>query len=203
MEDTKITLWDVQSKRKIQELDVKGGSGIVIRPKGDEIKIETDKPITLSYIHNWTKALSRGWEYASGVTYMGASANEETVFFLPLEGTVEAFIFAYEDTFVEIDDVPMTLKADHCYRITLPGMHRIVSDKNVIIQMMHKCLTIPESKSFAVVIPCIQTVNVASNVQLSPLTSGDNLLTYIVIGAACVFIAAGGIAFIAIKRKKR
>ena len=40
-------------------------------------------------------------------------------------------------------------------------------------------------------------------VQLSPLTSGDDLLTYIVIEAACAFIAAGGIAFIAIKRKKR
>lgn len=203
LDDTKVTIWDVESKRKIQELNIKSGDGAVIIPKGDELKVEADKPITLSYIHNWTKIPDKGLVYGSGVAYMGVKANEETVFFLPLEGTAEAYIFAYEDAFVEIDDVPMTLEADHYYRIIHPGTHRIVSDKKVVIQMMHRSITIPRSaKSFAVVIPCIQTLDVESNVRLIPLTGGDYSLTYIMIGVVCTFIVAAGTAFVIVKRKR-
>lgn len=41
IEYTRLTVWGVDSKRKIQEFKVKGGCGAVIMPKGDEIKVES------------------------------------------------------------------------------------------------------------------------------------------------------------------
>jgi hypothetical protein len=201
LDDTKVTVWNVESRRKIQELSLQAGKGSVIRPVGDEIMLESEKPIVLSYVHNWTKAISRGWDYATGVTYMGVKANQETVFFLPLEGTAEAYIFAYEDTYVEIDDVPLTLKADHYYRVDRPGAHKIISGKNVVIQIIHDSFTIPESKGFAVVIPSVETIDVASGVHLSPLITGDDTL-YIAAAVIFTLIVVGGISFFALRRRR-
>ena len=201
LEDTRLTVWSVDSKRKIQEFKVKGGCGAVIMPRGDEIMVESDRPVSLIYVHNWTKAISRGWEYASGVTYMGVKAHEETLFFIPYEGRAEALIFAYEDTYVEIDDIPIRIKADNYYRIDAPGAHRILSDRNVVIQMIHECFTIPESKSFAVVVPCIQTLGVPSNVKLTPLTVGGGFPIGSLTLAICAAAVAAGVLLLILSRR--
>ena len=58
-----------------------------MKPKADEIMIEGNKPITVALIHNGSLESGR--------------TNEETPFFIPTNATLEAYIFAYEDSVVK------------------------------------------------------------------------------------------------------
>jgi len=195
LEDAKLKIWDLTLKRVIGELQIKGGTGISVRPKADAIMIESSKPVMIAYINNGT--IRRELTYGTGVTYFAVKPNQECLFFLPTNSTVQAYIFAYEETLATIDDVPVTIKADSYYKIITGGFHKIIADKNLLVQVIHWPLTPPFQgiQSFGTAIPCIQTVNAAPNVKLTPLT-GESLPTvYVAVGAAIIIIAALGLLF--------
>ncbi|MDH5440263.1 MAG: hypothetical protein OEY31_06635 [Candidatus Bathyarchaeota archaeon] len=205
LEDAKVSIWDVQSKLKIQESEVEGGSGVIVKPKAHEIMMESDKPVTFSFVHNGSLEMTHGWGYGAGVTYLGLKPNEEALIYLPLKSRVEAYIFAYEDTLVKIDGIPMPIKADSFLLLTLPGNRRIIPDKNVVIQVIHWPLIPPIQgiASFGVVVPCIQTVDLVPDVELTSLEAGEGFpTTYVIVGVAAV-IAMTASALVAMRRRAK
>jgi hypothetical protein len=204
LEDAKVAIWDVQSKLRIQEFEVEGGGGVVVKPKAHEIMMESDKLVTFSFVHNGSLEMTHGWGYGAGVTYIGLKPNEEALICLPLKSRVEAYIFAYEDTLVKIDGIAMPIKADSFFVLTLPGNRRIIPDKDVVIQVIHWPLIPPIQgiASFGVVVPCIQTVNVAPKVSLTQMSEEGFPTTYVIIGVAAV-IAITASAFVAMRRRAR
>jgi len=202
LEDAKVKVWNVEFKRLIKEITVKGGIGATVYPKAEEIMIESNKPVTVAFIHNGSIARSYSWSYGSGVAFLGVRPNEETAFFVPTNSTVYIYIFAYEDARVTIDDVEMTLKADEYFVTNVPGFHKIHADKNVVVEIMHWPLFPPGQgiTGFGVIIPCIQTINVTPNVKPVPLVTGGFPMTYVIAGVVVAVVAVVG-GFIAMKRR--
>ncbi|MDH5440248.1 MAG: hypothetical protein OEY31_06560 [Candidatus Bathyarchaeota archaeon] len=210
LEDSTVTVWDVRSRRTMQELEVKRGAGASIKPKGELIALESDKPVTLAYIENGSMGSEESYHscsYNAGVMYLGVKANEETPFFVPADSNFEAYVFAYEDTVVKIGDLTLPIKADSYFQMPIPGTHKIISDKNVVIEVIHwpKVPSIQGLKSFGAVVPCIQAANVTPDVKLTPLGAGEEEkfpTTLIIAGAAAaVVVAAAG--FIALRRRTK
>jgi len=208
LEDTKVKIWDLAYKKIIEEVEVKGGEAVNIKPQPSEpdysIAVESDKPITLSFIHSGNIKRSYSWAYGRGVTNFMVRPNEETPFFLPLNSTVKAYIFASEDAQVMIDDVPVQIKNDSFFTLSSPGMHKVKSDKSLVVQIIHTPLIPPNQgvDGFGMSVPCIQWATVKPNVTPSPIAAGGGLpLTYIMAGiVAAVIIGVAG--FLMMKRKK-
>jgi hypothetical protein len=201
-EDVKVKIWDLEFKRLIDEVEVPGGSSVSVKPKAEAIVVESDKPITLEFVHSGGIKGYYGWRYGAGVAYMGVKPNVETLFFLPTNSSNQAYIFAYEETTVRVDDVPITIEADGYFVVTTPGLHKIVSDKNVVIQLVHWPLipSVQGINGFGVAVPCIQTVNEASNVKLSPIGGEGFPMTYLIVGIVAT-AAVVGIGLLMMKRR--
>jgi len=88
--------------------------------------------------------------------------------------------------------------------ITVPGFHKILSDKNVLVEVIY-WPKFPEGQGitgFGAIIPCIQTINVAPNVKLTPLTGSDFSTFYVMAGAAAAVIVAV-IGFLIMKTRRQ
>lgn len=205
-QDTKITVWDLNTKQQMFTANVPGGSGYGFKPEASDksstlasaIFVESDHPVTLMMIHNGSieRAVSSGptqgihGAYGSGVGYFGVKPDEDTPFYLPVDSYVEAYIFASEDTQVTIDGNPSTVRANTYYTFSQPGTHIISADKNVVVETLNWPST-PENQGLGysgVQVPCIQTVDLMTGVTLIPLAEGFPII-YIVIGAAVAAVA--------------
>jgi hypothetical protein len=209
LEDTKVKIWDLPYKKVLEELEVKAGETVMTRPEpaGPEyvIAVESEKPITFFFIHSGNVFQTYGWSFGRGVTYLYVRPNEEVPFYLPTNSTSEVYVFAYEETQVRIDDVPVTISADSFFQFRTSGTHRIQADKNVVIQIIHRPLIPPIQgvDGFATTVPCIQAVNTAPRTRLTPIAGGEGFpATYLIAGAATAILAAAA-GIIAVKRRSR
>ena len=193
-EDAEITVWNLQTKEQMLETEVSAGSGFGFKPVANVIVVKSDEPVTLSLVHNGTINNSLGGEgiydgYGSGVTCIGIRPDETTPIYLPVNSYVELYIFAYEDAEVIVDGISRSIPADSYFLLTQPGTHTIRSNKNVVAQVLHWPFE-PESQGLlfsGVQIPCIQTVDVVSDVTLTPLGEGFPIM-YVMIGAAAAIV---------------
>ena len=206
-QDATVTVWNIDTKEKVMELTVDGGTGQSIQPKADSILVQSTEPITLAYVHNGTLERTRfvGHSYGSGIDYIGVRPDEDTLFFLPTNSTVEAYIFASEDATVTIDGTEtLTVEADSYQLLTVAGIHKIVSDKNVVVEVVSWPLNPPyQGLNFnGIEVQCVQTVSVVPNVTLTPMSGGTPLTTYIIIGAAVAGVAVV-VVFFAMRRRHK
>jgi len=200
-QDAKVTVWNVDTKEKVVELTVSGGTGESIQPKADSVLVQSTEPITLAYVHNGTLERTRyvGHSYGAGITYIGVRPDEDTSFFLPTNSSIEAYVFADEDTTVTVDGTQtLTIEAGSYHLLTVAGTHKIVSDKNVVIEVISWPLNPPyQGLNFnGVEVQCVQTVSVVPDVTLTPLSEGTPLTTYIIIGAAVAGVAVVVVFFV-------
>ena len=191
IQDSEVTIWDLDAKGKIGDYTVKGGEGICVQPKAEAVLMQSTEPVTVEWLANGsTTRRTAGDAYGGGIAYIGVKPNEDTLFLLPTNSTNEAYIFAYEHTTVTIDDNSVPIDAGSYYLLTIPGKHKIVSDQNIVIEI----ISWPLYPSFqglnfgGVELPCIQLVNVVPNVTLTPLEE-TSLTTYIIIGVAIAALA--------------
>ena len=190
LEGATVSIWDLVTMNKLESLEVQEGGGATLKPKAAQILMQSDKPVTVSFVHNGSLESNRDWGYGAGVTYFSVKPNEEVMFFLPTNSSVEAYMFAYESAEVTIDGTSQTLEADSYFLFTFPGTHRITSDRNLVVQLIHVPL-IPSNQgieSFGVAIPCVQTVNLPTDVALTPLEEAFPII-YVVIGAGVAVLA--------------
>jgi len=195
-QNTKVTVWSLETKAQILTRNVEAGGGWGFKPTAPAIFVQSDQPITLECIHNGSieRASSTGvyGAYGSGIGYFGVKPNEDTPFFLPVESYVEAYIFASEDTEVTIDDDVYSIKANSYHLLTQPGTHVISSNKNIIVETLNWPST-PEYQGLqypGTQIPCVQTVDLVTDVKLTPIGESGFPTTYVIIVAAA---AAGAI----------
>ncbi len=200
-QDAKITVWNLETKQQILTANVQAGSGVSFKPSANAIVVQSDKPITLQYLHNGSitnSQYSTGpgiyGAYGSGVAYLGVKPNEDTTFYLSVDSYVEAYIFASEETDITLDGNDWIIQAGTYFSLSTPGTHTIRANKNVVVETLNWPNT-PENQGLAyngVQIPSVQTVDVVVDVTLTPLGEGFPIM-YVVIGAAaagiCVIVA--------------
>jgi hypothetical protein len=200
-EDAHVKVYDLDTKQVINEFSVSGGSGISFKPSAYAIAVESDKPITLSYINNGTIE-QNPVNYGAGVTFIGIRPNQVTMFYLPTEAYVEAYFFASEETQITIDTLSWTIQADSPYLFTQLGPHRVRANKNVILQI-NFWSNEPAYQGLwftGAAIPCIETVDGNPNVTLTPLGEGFPT-TYLIISASVAAIAVIAV-FLIMKRRR-
>jgi len=199
LDDAHVKVYDLQTQQLLNELTVEGGSGVAIMPPAPAIAVQSDRPITLSLIHNGSieqthpRAGHPGGIYGGygrGVTFIGIRPNEDTPIYLPVDANIEAYFFASEDTEVTIDGVLRVIQADSYYVFPQPGTHIIRSDSDIVVQVNSWPLE-PDNQGnrfSGALVPCAQTVSIVPDVTLTPLGGGFPIM-YVVIGAAVAAIA--------------
>jgi hypothetical protein len=193
-QDAKITVLNLETKQQILTTNIQAGSGFSFKPSANAIVVQSDKPVTVEYLHNGSIANSQGHNgtydaYGSGVAYLSVKPNEDTPFYLPEDSSVEAYIFASENTDITIDGNDWTIQANTYFSLSTPGTHIIKANKNVVVETLNWPGT-PPYQGLAyngVQIPSVQTVDVAVDVTLTPLGEGLPIM-YVVIGAAAAGI---------------
>jgi hypothetical protein len=196
LSDTKVTVWDMEFKRVLHKIEIATEGSAVVRPKASMIFLESDKPVSIAFYHSGSPKSSMGTaSYGTGVDYFSVRPNEETPFFLPTNSTVQAYIFADDEAQVRIDDIPVTIAAGTFFLLTAPGAHEILSDKPLIVQVIHWPLIPAEQgvDSFGVVVPCVQTVNLTPTVKLTPLAGEGFPVMYALVGGVAAAAAAAGL----------
>ncbi|MEM1990931.1 MAG: hypothetical protein QW782_09925, partial [Candidatus Bathyarchaeia archaeon] len=196
-EETKIKVYDLATKQVIEEHSVKAGSGVGFRPNAYAIAVVSEKPITLLHIHNGSiknSAAGGGGGvyqgYANGVMHMSIRPGEDTMIQLPTDAYVEAYFFAKETAQLTIDDIPVTVQSDSPYLFTQPGLHKVRSNKEIILQI-NLWPREPEIQGLwfkGTPIPCIETASIKPDVTIHSLEETGFPMTQIIIGVAIVAV---------------
>jgi hypothetical protein len=188
-EDTNVKVFDLATKQMVNDLSVKGGTGVGFQPSADAIGVQSDKPITLSYINNGSLGTSRPAQYGLGVMFMGIQPDQNTPIYLPTEAYVEVYFFVNEETELTVDGFSQTIQPSQPKLLTLAGTHTVQADQNVIVQI-NFWPTEPVYQGLwfsGVAIPCIETVANNPTVALTPFGGGFPM-TYVIAGAGAAAV---------------
>jgi hypothetical protein len=215
LEDAKVTVWDLVNQKALTEFNVRAGTPVGSKlmvgagATGGAIAFDSDKPITVQFLHSGSIVRAYGIATGRGLTYMGIRPNEDTPFMLPTNSTIYAYLFAGEEADVVVDDVPMTVRPDEPFILSTPGPHTVRSSKNLVLLLLHYPLIPPNQgiisqsleNGFGVTVPCVQTVSVTPSVTLHPLSGeGFTLPTnYIIILVILIVVIA---VIIILKRRR-
>jgi hypothetical protein len=189
LEDTKVKVFDLKTKQLVSDLSVKGGAGIGFQPAADAIGVQSDKPITLSYVNNGSLGTSRTAQYGVGVMSIGIRPNQSTPIYLPTKAYVEVYFFANEETELLIDGSSQTIRPNQPKLLIFIGTHTVQANHNVIMQINFWPNT-PEYQGLwfsGVAIPCIETVANKPTVTITPFEEGFPMM-YIIIGAGAIAV---------------
>jgi hypothetical protein len=218
LDDTKVKVYDLETKLVIAELTIKAGSGGRVQPESEAIAVQSDKPITLSLIHNGSiehtsrhetgggggqELVGKYASYGNGVLFIGVKPNENTMVHLPTDAFVEAYFFANEETQLTIDSDTYTVHASSPFFYNTPGTHTVRTNNNVVLQM-NFWPNFPEYQGLeytGAMIPSIELVNINPTVTLTSIEGGFPIM-YIAIGVAAAVIAVVVGLFLMRKRSK-
>ncbi len=202
-EDAHVKIFDLETKQVINEFSVTGGSGVSLQTTANAMIVQSDKPISMSYIHNGSIEQARSitggyggefYGYGIGATFITIRPNEDTVFHMPVDANVEAYFFASEATQLTIDGNTQTLQANHGFMYTVLGTHTVNADHNVVLQVNFWPLE-PEYQGdwyTGAAIPCIETANTNPTVTITPIGEGFPMMYLIVgVGIAAVAVIIG------------
>jgi len=201
-EEAKVTIYDVEFRRRILEFTVPAGRNVTVQPDSHEIFIESDKPISVVYVHHGLRgaggAGGGGWAYGAGLSYMGVSPDEAAYVYVPVSTSQESYLFAYKDgTVVTIDGAPMKIDADQFIPLA-SGLHELETTENVLIQIVHwpRNPEFQAIQNFGTVVPAIETLDFRKTVELQPILEAETATTtYIYVAVAAVAIVAVAVVY--------
>jgi len=202
-QDATITVWNLETKQQILTEAVQAGSGFGFKPQAPVIMVQSDKPVTLEFVHNGSLESLEGTgmygAYGSGVAYIGVKPDEDTPFYLPVDSYVEAYIFTSEETDITLNGNGWTIGANSHYLITQPGTHVLRANRKLVIEILNWPFE-PEFQGLkfeGVQVPSVQTVDAVPDVRLTPLGESFPIM-YVAVGVAAA--AIGSIAVLLINR---
>jgi len=208
-EETKVTVYDVEFKREIDQFTVPTKSNITTNPQSQEIFIQSEKLVSVAFVHHGLKGPGEtvsgtGLPYGAGLTYLGVSPGETAHVYVPLSTSQESYVFAYKNgTVVTINGAPINLDADQFIPLA-GGLHEIKATENVLIQVVHWPVSpdIQAISSFGAIVPAIETLDIRKTVELQPILEEETAVTpYIYIAAAVAIVAvAAAIYYLRFKR---
>jgi len=191
LQDAKLNVVDLEFKRKYDDATLAATSNVTMQVKAAYMAVESDTPIML-LLHN------------TGVTYTGLAAGQTAYVQVPTKGPTdgEAYIFAYKETMVTMDDVTVKLSADEA--MSLPGgFHKLSTTENMLIEVVDwpsqqwpgsiagqtKIPEIWRLDGFGTVIPSVQSLSVRyEGLKLKPPLEQGPPWTYILAGVAAVVV---------------
>lgn len=121
MVNAKLSILDIDAKVKHGDREIAATSNLTEHIRVGQMAVESDQPVMLM-LRNF------------GMSYTGLAAGQNAYVYIPTDGvyTGEAYLFAYRETTVTVDDVQSRLKADDYIPLT-SGYHRISASENVVI----------------------------------------------------------------------
>jgi len=201
--DSKISITDIDAKRKYGDEQIAAASNLTEHIKVGQMAIESDQPVMLM-LRNF------------GMSYTGLAAGQNAYVYIPTDGvyTGEAYLFAYKETTVTVDDVQSQLRADESLPLT-SGYHRISATENVVIQVANWPRPSPISYSrlgavpeimrlsdWAVSIPSAESMSLTyTDLSLKPVLGEELPLMYIAAGAVAAVIVV--VVVVALRRGKK
>lgn len=210
-ERAKVTVYDLERKSILMEFDVEPFSTYRFQAVTWAIRISSTKPIQVMFLHEGDitkmagRQVNRENAYGAGILFYSIPAGQKAIMYLPINSTGEIIIFASEETTLVIDDITtIKLKPDEFLILTRPGLHSIVADKSIIVQINHW----PKHPEFqglwvsGTVLPAVETAGLVKEVRLREVTGFtiDIGLVAAVIGLATV---AAGLMLFRKRRAKR
>jgi len=211
-ENAHVLVYDLETQQVKNDLTVTGGSGIAIKPQANAIIVQSDKPITLTLIHNASIEQRRSEQvgglngefsgYGHGVMFMGIKPDQDTVIHLPVDANVEAYFFASEATQLTIDGNIQTIQANTGFLYTVLGTHTVSVDHNVVLQINFWPLE-PEYQGLwytGVIIPCVETVDTNPTVTITTIGGGGLPIMYIAIGGGAAAVVVVVVVLVLRKR---
>jgi len=125
IDGAKASIYDLDFARKSVEVTVPAGENVSLRTTDSQfMSVESDRPMLIAY---------RSQPSEGGIAVAGLAAGQTTGIEVYTGG---AYIFAYTDTVVTVDDVRTRLGPDEILPVT-EGWHRISTDQNIIIEAAH------------------------------------------------------------------
>ena len=210
LEESTIKVYDLERGGAVMhELKVPAQGSVRFQAQTQAIRVSSDKPVQLLLLHEGDttkmagRQVTRENAYGAGIVFFTVPGGLKALLYLPINASNEAIIFASEPTTITIDDlVSVKLGADEYYVLTQPGLHTIISEKNVLVQLNHW----PKQPEFqglwvsGTVIPALETAGVKHEITVPPVgASANNTLFYVAGGIAAVAIVA---VLLLRKRKK-
>ena len=172
---SKVEVIDLENRKAYVETNVTAGGSRSLAIKVPHMVIQTEQPVTLGL-------QSSKWE--GGLSYMGLKGGETACLDVP---TGEAYIFAYKETVVNLDDVTVRLPPDGV--LPLPeGPHRVAADQNILVEILNVAKD-QGIVTFATCLPSAQSLSIShAELRLKAVISEETPWLYVA-GAAVPAIA--------------
>jgi len=194
LEDSHLTIYDLEYTRKYGEPGLASMSNTSVQIEASSIALESTKPIMLMMHGN------------NGLSFAGLKADQTALLHIPLcEATAgEAYLYAYTDTTVTLDDVQLKLHEDGVLPIE-GGLHKVWADKNVLIEVVnwaapseiyfgtrYRMPSFNRISDFAACIPAAQSIGMEyTGLALKPVLGQD--IPWLYVGVAAAFVGAAAV----------
>jgi len=211
--ETKIELYDLETQNKVGEYVVPAEGGVTLRPNAYSIALVSEKPVTFMFMHNGSIEIENagmGGGYYCGyprsTMFLLLKPGEDTMMQIPSNASVEVYFFAKEDTEVVIDDtLRIRVGADAPYLFAMPGIHKVRSDKEALVQINMWPRYPPAEQGLwfsGYIIPPLESANLKPNVSITlPGVKAPTAYYYAAFGAGAVIGVA--IALLVMRRRKK
>jgi len=209
--ETKIELYDLETQNKVGEYVVPAEGGVTLRPNAYSIALVSEKPVTFMFMHNGSIEIENagmGGGYYCGyprsTMFLLLKPGEDTMMQIPSNASVEVYFFAKEDTEVVIDDtLRIRVGADAPYLFAMPGIHKVRSDKEALVQINMWPRYPPEQGLWfsGYIIPPLESANLKPNVSITLPGVKAPTAYYYAAGAGAVIGVA--IALLVMRRRKK
>ncbi len=210
LEPTKVRVYDLEKKSVLMEFEVDAFSTYRFQAITQAVRVSSSKPVQIMLIHDGGttkmagRQVNRENAYGAGIIFYSVPAGRKAAAYLPVNSTGEIIVYASEETTLTIDEITtVKLKPDEFYVLTQPGLHSILADKNIVVQVNH-WPKYPEFQGLWVsgtVLPAIETAGLASEVELKEVESLT--LDAGLIAAAIVVVGAAAGLLLFRKRKSK
>jgi len=209
LERTKVTVYDLERENVLEEFEMEPFSTYRFQAVTQAIRVSSKHPIQVMLVHEGDATKMAGRQanrenaYGAGVVFYTLPAGRKAVVYLPVNSTGEIVFFASDETILTIDDVTtIKLKPDEFYVLTQPGLHTVVADRDLAVQIIH-WPKYPEYQGLWVsgtVLPAVETAGLAKEVELKEV-AGFAIDVRLIIAAVALLAAAVGLMLARRRRK--
>ncbi|MEM2151250.1 MAG: hypothetical protein QXY73_05465 [Candidatus Bathyarchaeia archaeon] len=175
-EDARLRVYNLKGKARIKEEGIKSGENKTLYFFEQNIFFQSDKPVILNVFSN-----------GGGLIASGLRGGESAYIYVP---SGESFVFSQSDgTVVEVDEAQYLLKSDE-YLMLPVGLHKIGSNKPIII-IMTDYGSGPPLSSYGACLPSSKTLEIHyPDLEIPPIERETSWLNYIMIGVAAVLVVS-------------
>jgi len=186
--ESKLTIYDLKAKREHATGTVEAGGRLATEITVSYLVLDSDQPVMFML-------------RSMGMAFGGLRAGQNAYLYVPTAEnfTGEAYLFAYKETTVTVDDVASRLRTDETLSLT-PGLHKISTTENIVIEVLnwaaptefHYSWTgqppaITRIDNFGQYLPSVQAMSIVNEgLRVEPVVGGGLPLTYIAAGAVAV-----------------